>query len=295
MSLKLGILGYPIHHTLSPVLHGKLMALTGLSGQYDVFSTPPEELVTAILRLRKEGYVGLNLTIPHKVAAMSLCDHLSPQARQIQAVNTITLREDGIWGENTDVTGFLESFPHEVRQSMPHRSALVLGAGGASRAVLAAFITAAVPHITLAARSPERASATLAMAETMIRETQSKTRLQFIPWNPEVADLEGLESFQIVVNTTPIGMSPDRQNMSPLKKDAISALPSAAFVYDLIYRPQTPRLIQESLDLGLAAMAGLDMLILQGVAAFEIWTGQKIPPTALPELRHTLQKEMSAL
>lgn len=281
---KLGIIGYPLGHSLSPQLHLRLLKATGLSGEYRPYEIAPERLTTELDQLFQNGISGLNVTIPHKISVMPLLDEVHPHAVLTGAVNTITLTSDGKkLGHNTDYIGFIRSLPDDIVSRLPESSILVLGAGGSARAILTALIQLGTASITFAVRDPEKALPILAHAETIKQAYQADSSIHVIA----LESLPSLEGYQGVINTTPIGMWPNAGD-TPLAAIQLEALPPGSFVYDLIYRPLETVLIQQAQTLGLMAIGGLDMLIYQGIAAFELWTRATVPLDTLPELRQTL-------
>lgn len=281
---KLGIIGHPLGHSLSPLLHAELLKSVGLTGEYRPYPLPSEELASGLNRLKAEQVRGLNVTIPHKVAVIPLLDWVSPDAQLIGAVNTIALEPNGQKkGYNTDAIGFMRSLPEAITERLPESSVLVLGAGGAARAVLSALLQLKTAEITFAVRNPESALPIINLSEKIRQAYRSDTSVHLLA----LAELPSLGSFQGVINTTPVGMWPKVEE-SPLVAIQLEALPQGAFVYDLIYRPLSTQLLEQADTLGYCALNGLDMLIHQGIAAFELWTGKTISPTLLPRLRETL-------
>ncbi len=286
--LKLGIIGYPLEHTLSPVLHQTLMTELGIAGNYQVFETPPDTLAQQLTTLATGGYRGVNITIPHKVAVIPFLKQLSPEAQLVQAVNTIVFGDNGWVGHNTDVIGFSHSLPARMREALPQTHVLILGAGGSARAVLTALIQAQTAQITLAIRSPEKAQAITSVFEAVKAHTQAPTLLQIKP----LATLSTLTPYQLVVNTTPVGMAPQTEH-SPLAADLVQTLPPNGFVYDLIYRPATTTLMRQCAQQNILTQNGLDMLLYQGVASFRYWSCQEIPGPIIEKARTRLQQHTS--
>ncbi|GBC92075.1 Shikimate dehydrogenase (NADP(+)) [bacterium HR15] len=255
-----GVLGYPVRHSLSPLMHNAAFRHLGLNWVYLAFEVPPESLADAVRGMRALGIRGLNLTIPHKEASLALVDALTPAAQAIGAVNTLFWDEGRLIGDNTDAEGFLRA----VRSAgcALGGMALVLGAGGAARAVVYALKSIGCP-VVLANRTPERGRA-LGHAlgvEQVLPLTQEALR----PLMPQV---------QLVVNCTPVGMEPDIDTMPDVPLDA---LPSGAWVCDLVYRPVQTRLLRTAQQRGCLTIDGLGMLVYQGALAFERWTGIPAP------------------
>lgn len=289
-ALKLGILGWPLKHTLSPRLHAEIMRIAGVEGEYKAYETPPEDLSSRVSELAASGIRGLNVTIPHKVSVMTLLDTVSQEATLAGAVNTIVFNEDGRHtGHNTDITGFLRSLPENITSRLPESRILVLGAGGSARAVLHALIQLNTREITFAVRRPDKAIAITANAELLKRHYGVKTMVNVA----SLPSLPSLEGFGGLINTTPVGMWPEI-TASPVERRLVETLPTSAFVYDLIYRPLETQLMTDAAVLGHPVFNGLDMLILQGVAAFELWHGQAVPTSALPQLRQSLTQALEA-
>jgi shikimate dehydrogenase len=298
-SLKLGIIGQPLTHTLSPVLHAQLMQQLGIDGVYRKYELSPAELASAIIRFGGEGVRGLNVTIPHKVAIMGQMDWLSPEAELAGAVNTVVFEPESKHqdpdpkkyrkkGYNTDIAGFARSLPDSVVQRLPEINVLVIGAGGSARAVLTALIQLGAAAITFAVRDPEKVVRLVSDAE-MIKQTYgSRAEIQIV----SLMSLPSLEGYGGLINTTPVGMWPE-QDLTPISALQLKTLPAGAWVYDLIYRPAETRLLKDAKAQGFHALNGLDMLIYQGICSFELWQDQPVPPEILPALRQQLMQAMA--
>lgn len=267
--LSLGLTGYPLGHSLSPRLHAAALAATGFAGNYELFPVSPEEphaLADLLKRLRAGELHGLNVTIPHKQAVIPLLDDLTSAARAIGAVNTIYFRDGQLIGENTDAPGFLADLQQLVGTRLPEptRHALVLGAGGSARAVVYALLNHGW-QVTIAARHLEQ-------AQVLCAGFQSSS------FGPRVSNIEYtgssifplLPGLALLVNTTPLGMSPNTGS-SPWPVDL--AFPRAD-VYDLVYNPRETLFVRQAREAGLRARTGLGMLVEQAALAFECWTGR---------------------
>jgi shikimate dehydrogenase len=262
-----GVIGDPIEHTMSPVMHNAAFKLLGLDFIYVPFRVKAEELGKAITGMRALNIRGLNITIPHKVAVLLFLDRLDPLAEKIGAVNTI-VNDDGILtGYNTDATGFMQALLDKGIKPQG-KNVVILGAGGASRAI--SFILAdSGAHLFILNRRLELDWA---------KELASRISQMF---NTEVKAMElnrdnlgeTLEKADILVNATSVGMSPD-SDQTPV--DA-KLLRSSLIVFDIVYNPIKTRLLREAEAAGAKTISGLDMLAWQGVLAFEKWTGQKAP------------------
>lgn len=255
-----GVLGYPVRHSLSPVMHNAAFRHLGLNWVYLAFETPPEALADALRGMRALGIRGLNLTIPHKETALPLVDALTQAAQAIGAVNTLFWEAWRLVGENTDAEGFLHALKAEGCEPA-HGHVLVLGAGGAARAVVYA-LTSIGCHITVANR-------TLARAQAL----SEKFGVEALPLQRE-ALRPLLNRVQLVVNCTALGMGTYADTMPDVP---LEALPAGAWVCDLVYHPRWTRLLQTAQQLGLHTIDGLGMLVYQGALAFERWTGVPAP------------------
>lgn len=287
--LRLGIIGHPLSHTLSPLLHEKLMQVMGVTGEYKAYEVDAGNLADCLNNLGDRGLRGLNVTIPHKVAVLPLMDWLSPEAEVIGAVNTIVFEEFGrlMHGFNTDVDGFARSLPEAVIERLPESHVLVLGGGGSARAVLTALSRLNTAEVTMALRDPAKAVPLKATAENLKLAYGCQTELGF-------AAIEELSDFSLysgLINTTPVGMWPQEDSML-IPSIQLETLAAGAFIYDLIYRPLETRLLRDARALGYETYDGLDMLIYQGIAAFERWQDQPVPLDVLPGLRADLTQAL---
>lgn len=283
--LKLGIIGAPLTHTLSPLLHGHLLQGLNLSGEYKKYELSSDQLGKGLETFSKQGLRGLNVTIPHKVAVMNLMDWLSPEAQLAGAVNTVVFEQDGAYkrGHNTDIQGFIQGLPPLFVERLPESHILVLGAGGSARAVMTGLIQLKTAGITVAIRNPARAISLLGNAETIKQTYKADTRILTLP----LGALSSLADFNGVINTTPVGMWPDIQQ-SPLSLAQLETLRPEALVYDLIYRPTETDLLQTAKRLGLPTVNGLEMLIRQGITSFELWQEKPVPDTLMAQVRREL-------
>ena len=247
-----GVIGWPVHHSRSPRLHGHWLARRGIDGAYVPMAVEPAALATAVRGLQAAGFAGLNVTLPHKQAVMALCDRLDPSAARAGAVNTLVFGPAGIVGSNTDGAGFLANLvAHGVAPSGP---ALLLGAGGAARAIAAALLEAGVA-VSITNRSPERAEA-LAVALPGVR---------VLPWASRTA---ALADHALLVNTTQLGM--DGQHPLDLPLDAASP---GLVVADIVYAPLVTPLLADAAARGLPVVGGIGMLLHQAVPGFAAWFG----------------------
>ena len=248
-----GVFGHPITHSRSPRLHGFWLQRYGIDGAYIPLGVAPGGFGAAVRALVDLGFRGANVTIPHKLAAFEICDAVAPFARRAGAVNTLVFRDGRIEGSNTDGFGFLES----IREAAPGwradaGPAVLLGAGGAARAIAAALLDAGAPRVTLVNR-------TAAKAEALARDLGGPIH---------VADRPPLEDAALLVNTTSLGM----QGQPGLEVD-LAPLPASAVVADIVYVPLETRLLAAARARGLVAVDGLGMLLHQARPGFEAWFG----------------------
>ncbi len=263
-----GVLGWPVSHSRSPRLHGFWLERHGIDGAYLPLPVRPEDFEPVLRALPRMGFVGANVTVPHKEAALRLVDRVDPLAARIGAVNTIVVAADGsLDGRNTDAYGFIENLRQGCpRWRAPAGPALVLGAGGAARAVCVALQDAGVPGVLVSNRSRHR-------AETLAGELGGA--IEVVPWEERAA---GLADATLVVNTTSLGM----EGQPPLEL-RLDKLAPEAVVTDLVYAPLETPLLAAARARGNAVVDGLGMLLHQARPGFEAWFG--VAPAVDAELR----------
>ncbi len=262
MTLQVGLIGYPVAHSLSPAFQQAAFDALAIDARYLLWSTPPEQVPARIAALRLPGVLGANVTVPHKQAAFASVDEASDRARRAGAVNTIVNRDGRLFGENTDIPGFLSPL-RDLGLVLASASVIVLGAGGAARGIMVALLTAGCTQVTVANRRPETAARMIAAIEPSIP-------VDIAPLDESLASR--LPGATLLVNATSIGWEGD---VLPIPEQLLDALPPSALVYDLTYR-ETP-LIRAAARRGLATLDGLEMLIQQGAESFRLWTGREPP------------------
>ena len=268
------VVGWPIKHSRSPLIHGYWLKTLGIAGAYDRLAVTPSEFPAFLKTIGREGLRGANVTVPHKEAAFALCDVRTEAAQAIGAVNTLWWDGQRLCGDNTDATGFSASLDAEAPSwRVDGGSATVLGAGGAARAIVHALRSAGLRRILVANRSPER-------AETLAAAFGSDVIA--IPWN---SGSEYFERTDVLVNTTSLGM----EGQPSLSLD-LSRLPQTAIVADVVYTPLTTPLVASARKLGLLAVGGLGMLLHQAASGFERWFG--VRPVVTPELRALIEADV---
>ena len=263
-----GLMGWPVSHSRSPDIHNHWIAEHGLRGSYVLLPVAPQNLAQALRALPVLGFAGCNLTIPHKVAAMSVVDRVDPVAQRIGAINTVVVQQDGsLAGSNTDAFGYLHSLMAEAPHWTPDDGpATVIGAGGAARAVIVALADKGVREIRVCNRSPDKA---LALAQ------EFGPVVVALPWDQRH---EALDGAALLINTTSQGMG-----NQPALELSLDALPRHALVSDLVYVPLLTPLLLAAQARGHRTVGGLGMLLHQARPAFASWFG--VMPQVTPALR----------
>lgn len=275
-----GIIGYPLTHTLSPYLHNYVFEKMGLNWGYFPFEVKPKELGEAIKGIRALGIKGLSVTVPYKQKVIPYLDGVSTEAEQVGAVNTIHNNSGILKGYNTDVLGFGRNLEEE-KVKIEGKKAIVLGAGGAARAVIYSLIRKDIQQITIYNR-------TLANAHKLAQKMGEKLGFsKFVCHSLNEAHKlsKDLARAKLLINATPVGMWPDTDK-SPLPGGV--GLNEHLAVFDLIYNPPTTKLLRCAKEEGAKTINGLNMLIYQGVEALNIWLKKEISSNLLPNLRDYL-------
>ena len=263
--VKLGIIGYPLGHSISAVIHKAGLASVDLEGSYDVMETPPEDLIGRIKYIKSNGYDGFNVTIPLKVPMSLFLDDIDDYANIAGCVNTVKVGEDrSFFGFNTDIYGFKRAIPDEV--NLEGKKASILGTGGASRAAVVGLAERGVACIDFYSRNIINSRQTLEYVRAKFPEVKFNVY--------QIQNIRSLAESSIVVNATPIGMRGFMADQMPLERIDLDRLNPSTIIYDIVYNPVKTVLIQEAQKRGLQTIGGLDMLIYQAVAAQEIWFGQ---------------------
>lgn len=274
----LGVIGDPIKHSLSPVMHNAALQEMGENYVYVPFSIKAKDLPTAIAGFETIGVKGFSITIPHKLEIMPLLCEITETAKLVGAVNTVWQTETGWKGTNTDVAGFLaplKALSYDWSQITP----IILGNGGAARAVVVGCVELGCPEIHIVGRDPKK------LAEFQNSWLNLSTKIN-------IFTLEKLSTLipqtQLLVNTTPVGMYP-KIDESPVESRVLEKLATRAIAYDLIYIPNPTQFLAQARQKGAMIIDGLEMLVQQGAIALEIWTGKK-PPIEI--MRQSLKKHL---
>ena len=275
--LRAGVVGHPVKHSRSPIIHGYWLEQFGINGCYDRYDVKPEDFSHFVKTLSEQGLQGVNVTIPHKEAAFLALDEATERARRLKAANTLWFENGKLWGDNTDSIGFLANLDQgHPGWDINAKSALILGAGGAARAIIAGLQERNIEKITIVNRTRERAEELALMSGGQVAVAEwSKLSFQ-------------LESADLVVNTTSLGMSgqPDLDlSLDPLGKNAL--------VTDIVYVPLETNLLKQARLRGNPVVDGLGMLLHQAVPGFEHWFGKR--PVVTDELRHLVEDHITGI
>ncbi|WP_210366917.1 shikimate dehydrogenase [Bacillus sp. REN3] len=258
MKKMFAVIGDPIAHSMSPAMHNDLFGMYGIDASYLPLRVSSSDLEVAVKGLKAIGISGFNVTIPHKTTIMTHLDRLDPLAEAIGAVNTVKNEDGQLIGYNTDGPGFVRGLKSKIAD-LESRSALIIGAGGAARAIYFSMAEAGVQKIDIYNRTPQKAEA---LVEACPYKVDSK-----VVSSEEARRRMG--SYRLIVQTTSIGMLPDTDKV-PLQ---ITDIPSDALVSDIIYNPPLTKFLENAAENGATVQNGIDMFIYQGALAFEKWTG----------------------
>jgi shikimate dehydrogenase len=266
------VFGQPVAENPTGVMQEAAFGEAGMNWRYLTIEVPPDRLGEAVRGARALGFRGFNLTIPHKVAVMEHLDEIAPEARMIGAVNTVRRDGDRLIGENTDGKGFLRGVRGDARTDPKGKRVVLLGAGGASRAIATELALAGVSEIVVVNRSGARGGQ---MTDDLRRSTG--VAVQFVPWTGTYAVPAGID---LLVNATSIGLFP---NVGAMPDVDLSGASDGMLVCDAVFNPPETRLMRAAKQRGLPVLDGLSMLVYQGVIGFEIWTGLRAPESVMKE------------
>jgi shikimate dehydrogenase len=280
---RFGVIGHPIGHSLSPLLHATAYSLLGLDCSYEAFDVKPESLFESLKDFSHRGFSGLNVTIPHKERVALQMDELSEEAKVVGAVNTILFQKDRLRGENTDVFG-VEATLKPYQSLFNRERVMLLGAGGTSRAIMYALLTRFNPsEIVIANRHQARADELVAHFGPFAKGISLKSAAT------DEATLHSLAgNSRLIVNATSIGMSPEI-DASPIGEG--TQFHSRQVVFDLIYTPHVTRLLALAERGGARTISGLEMFLHQGARSFELWLGTRMP---VAQLRPVIENELKS-
>ena len=262
---KFGLIGYPLGHSLSAVIHKAGFKSLGIEASYEILETPPDELVDRVKYFKRNDYEGFNVTIPLKLPISLFVQEVDKYADIAGAVNTVKINSDKTFkGYNTDAMGFKKAIPKNLDFS--GANVALLGTGGASRAAVLALSELGVKYIGVYTRNIPNAMDYMAYMRRKFPQIEFESH--------QIDLVRDLSKYQLLVNTTPIGMLGRSADMTPIEENVLRTMPANSTVYDVIYNPKKTILLKLAEKLGYNTINGLDMLVYQAVAAQEIWFGQ---------------------
>jgi len=279
MSKYIGLIGYPIKHSISPFFQQAALDYYQLDIRYEAWETVPTQLQKIVNDIRRPQNIGANVTVPYKETVLPLLDEVDDLAGSIGAVNTIVKRDDRLMGFNTDVYGFIEVLDKEGHFNPEGKKAFILGAGGVARAVCFALVQRKVAALSITDGIFERASA---LAENLMSHIKRvapsqkgiKTDINSFQWE-NLSSASTLTNCDLIVHCTTIGMKDSPQEgQSPL---SLEVIPKNVLVYDVVYNPWPTSLLRLAQKAGANILGGLPMLVYQGAASFKLWTGREAP------------------
>ena len=266
--IKLGIIGYPLGHSLSKVMHEAVMKELGMEGVYEIMETHPEDLIQQVKEIKRHGYTGFNVTIPFKVPMTMMIDEFDEFSNLAGCVNTVKVLPDRtLKGYNTDIYGFKAAILDEQQKLIRGKKAAIIGTGGAARAAAIGLCDIGVKEIDFYTRNIVNASPMVNFLREQFPEVTFTSK--------QVQQMRDFSDVVILINASPIGMRGQSMDLTPVDTDVLKTMRFGAIVYDIIYNPRKTILLQNAAALGLQTIDGCEMLIHQGAKAFEIWTGKK--------------------
>ena len=269
----LGLIGYPVGHSMSPVFQQAALDHYGLKFDYELWSTPVTELPAMVSRIRKIDYLGANVTIPHKIEIISLIDDIDGSAKTIGAVNTIVKKQDQLIGFNTDVFGFLKPLCDLANFDPIGARVLLFGSGGVARSACYALLNAGIDKLILANRTLGNAER-LACESHRFSSSRRKIEVLSLPLSDSKLN-EHVRSCDLIVNATSVGMKHTKSEQDSLL--TIEQISEDTLVYDLVYNPRETKLLRNAKEAGAQTLEGIPMLVYQGAASFELWFEKKAP------------------
>ena len=272
MPLKIGIIGFPIRHSISPVFQQAALDHYGIDARYQPWEVDPKDLGEFMESMRDPDAIGHNVTVPHKEAVMEHLDEVEDWARRAGAVNTVVNQTGRLVGHNTDGVGFLSGLTENSPFTAAAARVVIFGAGGSAKAVALALAGEGVASITIVNRTLERAER---LAELISSAGSSGLNVEAVPLDDEDRTVLAAAESDLLINSTSMGMlhGPDESG-SPIQARHI---PQGAVAYDLVYNPSETPFLREAAEAGAIAIGGLSMLVHQGARAFELWTGKEAP------------------
>lgn len=263
--IKLGLIGYPLSHSMSQIIQNEAFKSCGIEGTYEILETEPEDLVDRVKFLRSRGFAGFNVTIPLKVPITLFLSQVDNIANLAGCANTVKIMPDkSLEGYNTDVYGFTAAIPSDIQKSLKGKKVAILGNGGAARAAAVAFGQLGVSGIDFYVRNVINASNMIGIVRQNFPEIEIKSM--------QCQNIASLADYAMIVNSTPLGMRSKAMGISPIDEKTADTISKDAVVYDIVYNPIKTAFIEMANARGIKTIGGLDMLVYQAVKAFEIWT-----------------------
>ncbi len=270
--LKLGIIKTSGTPSLSVIMHTAALQHLNINGEYKAYEIKPEELNDVFEKLKKEKVKGLNVTIPHKINIIPLLDDLTERAKLAGAVNTVIFKDGKTIGDNTDINGFFDSIPEDYRRNISKKNISILGCGGAAHACAIALLEHNVAKLKIYGRDRNKLEDFKRFLEMKVKMFRGGVSIEI-----DLLSNIDLSNTNILVNTTSVGMYPDI-NETPVLKEYLEKLPKNSLVYDIIYKPQETKLLQDAKSFGLKTLNGVEMLVRQGAESLNIWLEKDIAP-----------------
>ena len=277
---QVGLIGYPVTHSFSPAMQQIAFDACGIAARYVLWETLPKAMEQRIASLRAPDMLGANVTVPHKERAFALVDECDALAARIGAVNTIVHRNGRLLGYNTDAPGLLRALREHGFEPRGKRG-VMLGTGGAARGGSVALLESGVEALTLLGRTQVHLHALLHHLRALAARAGSKTSIHGALLGSDEAS-RALAGAELLVNATPVGLKSNKANDATLLID-VAVLPASALVMDMIFNPPRTSLLQAAQNRGLSILNGLSMLLYQGAASFELWTGLPAPVEVMRE------------
>jgi shikimate dehydrogenase len=270
----IGVIGYPLKHSVSPDFQQAALDYYKLDIRYEPWEVRAADLSSVINRLRQPQNLGANITVPYKETTLRLIDEVDDFASLVGAVNTVVSRHGKLLGFNTDAHGFIKALHDDANFEPENKRVVILGAGGAARAVGFALLQGKVSYLIISNRTLTRAKSLAGSLGKHAANNKISTEIAAVPWQSSKVT-KAVENCQLIVNCTSLGMwGSSYEGKSPLASDLI---PKDALVYDLVYNPSETPLLRMAQKAGADTIGGLPMLVYQGAASFKLWTGREAP------------------
>ena len=265
--INLGLIGYPLSHSLSKVIHTTALNSLSIDGEYHILETPADDLVERVKYLKTNNFLGFNITIPLKVPITMFLDNVDEAANLAGAVNTVKIMPDkALHGFNTDIYGFKQAFPDNIKDSLVKSKAAILGTGGASRACAIGLIQLGINKIDFYSRNIINSADTISFLRSQFPDVIINLK--------QYQSMRCLDDVSVLVNTTPVGMINIAMDEALITENILKTMPANGIVYDIVYNPIETVLLKTAKKCGLQTINGLDMLVYQAQKAFHIWTGE---------------------